>query len=72
MLKVRFFEKTLPCVDSIQALQNDVQKRVQAVEAELQTLNADQIEKLQQVAAALGFLEKWKTQLQERATILTF
>jgi DnaJ-domain-containing protein 1 len=72
MLKVQFFEKALPCVDSIQALQNDVQKRLQALEAELQTLNGDQIEKLQQMAAALGFLEKWQAQLQERATILTF
>lgn len=72
MLKVQFFEKALPCVDSIQALQSDVQKRVQAVEAELQPLNAGQIEKLQQIAAALGFLEKWQAQLQERATMLTF
>jgi DnaJ-domain-containing protein 1 len=72
MLKVQFFEKALPCVDAIQALQSDLQKRVQATEAELKTLNAGQIEKLQQVAAALGFLEKWQAQLQERATMLTF
>jgi len=72
MLKVQFFERALPCVDSVQALQSEVQKRLQGVEADLQALTADQIQKLQQVAAALGFLEKWQTQLQERAATLTF
>ena len=72
MLQVQFFENALPCVDSIQALHCEVQNRMRTVDSDLQRFSSGEIQKLQQAAAALGFLEKWQAQLQERAAALSF
>ncbi len=72
MLKVQFFERALAGVESLQNLQNDVQARILKIETELRVLPVTAIEALQHSAAALGFLERWRAQLQERAAALTF
>jgi DnaJ-domain-containing protein 1 len=77
MLKVLWFEKALPCVDRLQALQNEIQQRTARIEASLQNLPANPdtaafSSTLSEAAAALGFLERWGAQLQERAAALTF
>lgn len=75
MLKVQFFQKAMDCVDALQATQGEIQKRISLIDAELNGAVANwkgSLPKLQEAAAALGFLEKWKAQLQERSTALTF
>jgi DnaJ-domain-containing protein 1 len=77
MLKVQWFEKALPCIDRLQALQNEIKQRINRIEAQLQQLppNAPALSIssiLSEAAAALGFLERWHAQLQERAAALTF
>jgi DnaJ-domain-containing protein 1 len=77
MLKVQWFEKALPCIDRLQTLQNEIQQRTAAVEAQLQQLPANGepaaiSSTLSEAATALGFLDRWRTQLQERAAALTF
>lgn len=81
MLKVRFFEKALDALDAVQALQQRVQARISEVEAGLQQAAAPWgqagqrprlVAEFQKAAAALGFLERWNAQLQEKAAALTF
>jgi DnaJ-domain-containing protein 1 len=79
MLKVQFFAKAVDCVDALQVLQQKILSRIAEVETELQQLNSSwnaheesALDQLQRAAAALGFLERWSAQLQERAAALTF
>jgi curved DNA-binding protein CbpA len=81
MLKVQWFQRGLECVDELQKLQDKVQQRITQLEEKLQELNSgwQKNEKdptlrkaLQDAAAAFGFLERWRAQLQERAAALSF
>lgn len=86
ILQAGMFEEALGWTDKIQALQLRLHHRISALEGELPLLNAAwekapggseaarlsflPIPRLQQIAAALGFLERWHAQLQERLTTL--
>lgn len=72
MLRVQFLDKALTCVDSIQAVQSELQQRVGKIESNLRATSGASLRELEEAAAALGFLERWSAQLQERAAALTF
>jgi hypothetical protein len=75
MLKVQLLERSLECVDRIQEMQGRLRERIEGIDAELQSVGAgwrDSGAQLRAAAAALGFLERWNGQLQERAAALTF
>ena len=76
MLQVQFFEKALGCADEIQTFQKRVREKIGAAEAELRgielPLDEARRKRVEEIAALLGFLERWHAQLSERATSLTF
>jgi DnaJ-domain-containing protein 1 len=71
MLKVRFFEKALQATSDLQNLQTVLRQRIEAIEATLRAREA-RLEALANAAAALGFLERWSAQLQQRLAALAF
>jgi curved DNA-binding protein CbpA len=73
MLKVQFFAKALDCVDELQRLQTEARQRMSRIEEELRKKGASlDAPALQQAAAAFGFFERWRAQLEERSTSLSF
>lgn len=80
MLKVQLMDQALNQTENIQSLQAKLRTSINQIEAQLK-LTADNfpavptpptLNQLAQAAAALGFLERWSTQLQERIGALTF
>jgi DnaJ-domain-containing protein 1 len=80
MLKVQLMERALDQATAIQSLQEELRGRIGAIEDRLRMLSADWTEPasvaalntIKESAAALGFLERWTAQLQERVGALTF
>ena len=80
MLKVQLMDRTLEQIDAMQSLQEKLRQKIAAIEEWLkgvsvewqQEPDGETIALLAQSAAALGFLEKWHAQLQERIAALTF
>ncbi len=71
MMKVQAFEKGLELTDEIQQLQNRIVQKIAALESELKNpdlekLSSENIRALQNISAAIGFLDRWRGQLQER------
>jgi DnaJ-domain-containing protein 1 len=83
MLKAAFFSKALDCAERVQRIQSslrskaeEIEKEVRALDSALETSNeplpTGVAAALTGSAAALGFLERWQAQLQERAMALSF
>lgn len=88
ILQARLFEQGLGWTDRVQDLQDRLRERMAGIEEELARLNAPwrqapppgnparaaalPLERLHQIAAALGFLQRWNAQLRERAALLAF
>lgn len=80
MLKVQWMERGLTEIESLQELQGRIHEKIREIENSLKTLDSDwspppselTLKRLQEAAAALGFLERWNAQLQERIGTLTF
>ena len=80
MLKVQLMERALEHASAIQSLQEQLRARTSAIEDRLKTLSAtwtqppaaSTLNSLKEPAAALGFLDRWTAQLQERIASLTF
>ena len=87
MLRVQMFARGLEWTDKVQALQQQISEKRQAVEAELQQLNAVwdvapavgdpqragalPLERLEQLFRLMSFIARWTQQLQERAVQLS-
>ncbi len=80
MLKVEVMTRALEEVESLQDLQGEIASRIARIEGSLKEFRIDwppaspspAIQEIREAAAALGFLERWKAQLQERIVALTF
>jgi DnaJ-domain-containing protein 1 len=81
MLKVQFLSRALPCAESLQRLQAQLRAKIGDIEDNLKEksvsepgvpLSQEAARELQEIAATLGFLERWSSQLQERALALSF
>ena len=80
MLKVQFMEQGLERLDLMQNLQSELRANVISIEERLQAIAATishpvqplVVDELCEMAATLGFLERWQIQLQERIAALTF
>lgn len=80
MLKVQIMERALEHASVIQTLQEKLRGRTRIIEDRLKTLSTNwgkppagsAIDSLKECAAALGFLDRWTGQLQERLGALTF
>ena len=80
MLKVQIMERGLEHASVIQSLQEKLRGRTRIIEDWLKTLSTNwgeppgssAIDSLKECAAALGFLDRWTSQLQERLGALTF
>ena len=87
ILQAQLFEEGLDWTDKIQALQSRLQEQIASLENELPRMNSSweqksqstaalkpalPLQRLQAIAAALGFLERWRAQLQDRLTTLAF
>ena len=80
MLMVQLMERALNQVTIIQSLQEGLRARTTEIEDRLKTLSASwsqpptdvALKLLKEAAAALGFLDRWTAQLQERIGSLTF
>ena len=80
MLKVQLMQKGLEEIDAMQSLQGRISSSIKAVEDSLLDLNGEwsrvpseaAMKRAREAAAALGFLERWNAQLQQRIGELTF
>jgi hypothetical protein len=75
MLQAQIFQQGFDWTDKIQATQTILAGQIQALETELQHSEADRAAtrpRLQEIAATLGFLERWQAQLAERLARLAF
>jgi hypothetical protein len=80
MLKVQIMERALDHASVIQFLQEKLRERIDIIEDRLKTLSttwseppgASTLTELKESAAALGFLDRWTSQLQDRIASLTF
>lgn len=80
MLKARFFEKALDATASLQEWQARLTQEIKNIEAELRELDGAWLKhgdrstfpRLRAAAAALGFLERWRQQLEQRLAALAF
>ena len=78
MLKVQLMERGLQEIEVLQQLQGRISEKIRAIETSLKELpwspspSQPAITVIRESAAALGFLERWNTQLQERIGSLTF
>lgn len=79
MLQVQLFEEGLDWTGKLQAFQPQLADAINALELELKELNAayadvetraSTLPRLARIAAALGFLERWQKQLQDRFNLL--
>lgn len=78
MLKVQLMDRVLSEIDSLQDLQSRLRAITTSIETELQnqtnlevSSEAD-LKTARESSTALGFLERWNTQLQDRVAALTF
>jgi len=80
MLKVQWMERGLIEIESLQEKQGRIIEKIREIENSLKVLDSNwspppsaaTLKHLQEAAAALGFLERWNAQLQERIGTLTF
>lgn len=80
MLQARLFETALELTERLQEVSLRLQERIQAIEGEVRQLHAvwvstgnrEVIDRLQSAAAALGFLERWRLQMQQLLSALAF
>jgi len=80
MLKVQLMGRGLQEIETLQELQRRISESIQGIEDSLKALDAGwspppsapALKRVQEAAAALGFLERWNGQLQERIGALTF
>lgn len=78
MLKVQLFEKGLELTGDLQDLMRQLSERVAAIDEDLQKLDAQwasclpDIQRIQNAAASLGFLDRWQAQIQQRVAALAF
>ena len=80
MLKVQLMDAGLEQIDQIQALQSNIRAVIARIEDRLSTISVNWpenpepplLKELGTAASALGFLDRWSSQLQERIGALTF
>lgn len=80
MLKVQLMERGLQEIETLQELQGRIRESIRQIEDTLKALasgwspppSTSALKRVQQAATALGFLERWNSQLQERIGALTF
>jgi curved DNA-binding protein CbpA len=83
MMKVQLFQKGLDWTDKLQELSGRLTSRTEAAYAEVKQLDAlwtsalqderqQVLRRLEEIARALAFLERWRAQLQERIHALAF
>jgi curved DNA-binding protein CbpA len=80
MLKVQMMERGLEEVEALQELQGRLGEKIRGIEDSLKALDEKWspapspggLKAVREAAAALGFLERWNAQLQERIGALTF
>jgi DnaJ-domain-containing protein 1 len=80
MLKVQFVEKSLVETEQIQQVQARIGQRIKVMEERLKEIDqqwpsrpaATDLAILEDCAGALGFLDRWRSQLQERLFALAF
>lgn len=73
MLRLTKMQQALEWSDKAQELQGVITEKIQGLERELAALNPQWLEgnreilpRLGRIAAALGFLERWRTQLDQK------
>lgn len=78
MLRVQLMDKVLAEIDVMQDLQARLREKIAAIEEALARIDwpahppANSLLSIAETAAALGFLDRWNAQLQERIGTLTF
>ena len=80
MLKVQFMERALDEIERIQQLQSALGEKIARVEDRVREVDnswtgkpdAATLKVLREAVVTLGFLERWKAQLQEKVGNLTF
>lgn len=83
MMKVQLFEKGLEWTEKLQGLSIRLNARIEAAHAEVKGFDAgwssagegerkEMLKRLEEIARTLAFLERWRTQLQERIHALAF
>jgi DnaJ-domain-containing protein 1 len=80
MLKAAFFSKALDCADRVQKIQAVLRGKAEQIENGVRALDsarntpfpAGSAAVLSEAASALGFLDRWQAQLQERFMALSF
>jgi DnaJ-domain-containing protein 1 len=80
MLKVQLMDAGLEQIEQIQALQSRIRAVIATIEDRLSTISVSWpeypepplLKELGTAASALGFLDRWSSQLQERIGALTF
>jgi curved DNA-binding protein CbpA len=80
MLKVQMMEQGLEVIDRMQGVQGRLRSTITEIEQRLEAAaetwpdqpDSSSLQALSTAAAALGFLERWSAQLQERIGALTF
>ena len=80
MLKVQLMDAGLEQIEQIQALQSRIRAVIATIEDRLSTISVNWpeypepplLKELGTAASALGFLDRWSSQLQERIGALTF
>jgi DnaJ-domain-containing protein 1 len=80
MLKVQWMERGMEEIEALQRLQGRIGESIQQIESSVRELDGawsvsaagPALKQLSEAASTLGFLERWKAQLQERIGALTF
>ena len=78
MLKVQLMERGMEQIEKLQDLQGRIGERIHSIEASLKELPwspappETALSQVHEAAVALGFLERWNAQLQDRIGTLTF
>jgi DnaJ-domain-containing protein 1 len=78
MLKVQLMDRTLAEIEAMQELQERLRARLSEIEQQVKTMEwsaappEGAVKNVREAAAALGYLERWNAQLQERIGALTF
>ncbi len=74
MLRAQLMDRAMTQIDSLQNLQGHLRERISRIESNLKQFEGQSspIKLAQDAAAALGFMERWNNQLQERIAALTF
>lgn len=75
MIQVQLFQAGMTLTEKLQQLQTALSDDIRALEAELKScgdIAPDAFPRLEDIAAQLGFLERWHSQLTERISQLVF